>query len=305
LLAFFASGIFAQSDWDTYPVREIGTLVKQEQRLRDSSPKSDIVISADPFPSKTVITYLGSKRPAGKYARVFVKLWARSRGVPPENAEMLVDEYLFKENGVEYWLPVVKTIVDTLDNDLKPGDEVGIYYFYLGGFDPRALFNRDSDKEKIVVNKNEPFRWMFAVEKFEKKRATAFPNRSLSSLIDPSIVASKLDSEIWYDSRQPKAQAKLKFTGDVRDISGKRKSLVELWFEKNGFPKTAVSLMSREARFFDGDTEYWIGMRETTLNEIVSNVKKGDLVLLNTILAGGIKTPGGIDWFFLSGQYVH
>jgi hypothetical protein len=304
LVALFTIDICAQSDWDTYRSRAIATLVKQEQEIRSKTSETDVVISGEVFPSRTVVTYLGSKRRADKYARTFVKLWADSRHLPPENADLLVDEYLFRENGIEYWLPVIKSTAETIDKEFKTGEEISIYYFYLGGFDPVSLNRKDTEKQKPTVDDKSPFRWIFAVEKFERPRPPAFASRSLDSLIDDSKGTSDVITDIWFDPRQLKAQARLAFTGDTRDISGKRKELLELWLERNGLPRSASALMSKEARFLDGETEYWIGMRNTTLNEIVSGVKRGDSLLLNTILAGGVRTKDGIDWFFVAGQYV-
>ena len=304
LIVGSSSNLFAQSDWDTYPVREIAALVKQEQDLKNKTPKSDIVVSADPFPSKTIVTYIGSKRSASKYTRLFVKLWAESKGVP-QNADMLVDEYLFKENETEYWIPVHKLVAPALEKDLQPGDQIGVYYFYLGGFNPRNLQKKESNNDKSAPVEEDSFRWIFAIEKFEKSRPSPFLFRTLDSVIDRSMEAPGKISDIWYDSRQIKSQAKLKFTGDIREISGKRKQLLDLWFEKNGFPNGASTLMAQEARFTDDDKEYWIGMRNTTLIELTENVKKGDVVMLNTILAGGIRGGDGVDWFFLAGQFVH
>ena len=299
-----SSKLYAQSDWDTYPVREIAALVKQEQELKSKTPKSDIVVSADTFPSKTIVTYVGQKRSASKYTRLFVKLWAESKGVS-QNADMLVDEYLFKENETEYWIPVHKLVVPALEKELKPGDQIGVYYFYLGGFNPRDLQRKESNSDKSAPVEEDSFRWIFAIEKFEKALPTPFVFRSLDSVVDKSMEVSGKISDIWFDPRQIKSQAKLKFTGDVREISGKRKQLLNLWFEKNGFPDGASALMAKEARFTDGDKEYWIGMRNTTLTELTENVRKGDLVMLNTILAGGIRNDDGVEWFFLAGQFVH
>jgi hypothetical protein len=100
-----------------------------------------------------------------------------------------------------------------------------------------------------------------------------------------------------------KTKAKLVFTGDVRFISGKRKELRDLWFDTYGFPPGAAALMESEAKFRDGDKEYWILMRARTLEHIQDNVGKGGQLFLNTILAGAVRNSKDVDWVFMAGEY--
>src|SRR4051794_24158860 len=109
-LLMIASSVssFAQSDWNTYPARSIADLIQAHSG--EVAKKSDVIISADPSPSKTLATYTGKHRPVSEYEKLFINLWVQSRNVPPENAGLLVEEYLFKENGKEYWIPVHKQL---------------------------------------------------------------------------------------------------------------------------------------------------------------------------------------------------
>ena len=91
---------YAQSDWHTYPARTIANII--EMHSGEVSNKSDVIISGDPFPSKTIVTYTGKRRPVGEYTKYFINLWVQTRNVPPENANMLVEEYLFRETDKEY-----------------------------------------------------------------------------------------------------------------------------------------------------------------------------------------------------------
>jgi len=296
--------IRAQSDWDTYAPRGISALIEQEQRLVNNSPKSDLVISAQPFPAKTVVTYSGSKRPIDELTKFFIKMWAQSRNLPAENANMLAEEGLFKEKEREYWIPILRSIAPYVEKELKPGDEIEIYYFYLGGFNPKGLREKDKSFALSPSNEKDTIRWIFAVEEFKKSPPSAFTSQPLDKAIDRSMETKGKILDIWFDARQVKSKTRLTFTGDIRPVSESRKPLLEIWFEKNGFPEGASSLMRNEARFLDGDKEYWIAVRNTTLDAIIKNVTKGDSILLNTILAGGIRSADQIDWFFLAGEYM-
>lgn len=293
----------AQSDWDTYPLRSVSELVQQEEGLVKQTPRSDIIISAQPFPSKTIVTYTGVKRPVDSLSKSFIELWAESRGAPPETVDKLVEEYLFKEKGQDYWIPILKTITPFFEKELKPNDEIMIFYFYLGGFNPKSLNEKSTAKIITTTPFSDKIRWIFAVEEFQKPRSSEFVPRSLDTVIDRDIEKPGKITDIWFDPRQMKSKTKVVVTGDVREISGARKQLRDSWFEKNGFSGNVSLLMSKEARFIDGDKEYWIGIRTTILDEITEKFKKGDSIFLNSILVGGIRSEDKIDWYFLAGGY--
>ena len=92
------------------------------------------------------------------------------------------------------------------------------------------------------------------------------------------------------------------FTGDVRLVSGKRKRLRDLWFENNGAPG-AAELMQNEAKFREGEKEYWILLRNRTLEQIQEIVGKNGTLHLNTILAGALRESDKVDWLFMAGEY--
>ncbi len=168
LIGALSISAYAQSDWHTYPMRSIAEIVQAHSG--EVSKKSDLIVSADPFPSKTVVTYTGTHRPAGEYSKYFINLWVQTRNVSPENANMLVEEYLFKEKDKEYWVPVVKPLTPFFDKELKAGDEITIYYFFLGGYNEKTLREKKKDKpkEKSTEKVEDKVTWIFAVEEFQK-----------------------------------------------------------------------------------------------------------------------------------------
>ena len=295
-----ALSVSSQNDWHTYPERKLFDFISQEKKLVYSAP-ADMHISAKPFPAKTLVVYTGKKRPVGKYAKHFINIWVQSLNVPPENAELLAEEHLFKEGNRELWMPVHKVIAAALEQTVQPGEEILIYYFYLGGFNPKKLQSKDSTRDRSALPEMDELRWMLAVEEFEKPRSTAFTPQPLDKAIDRSMESPGRILDVWLDPRKVKIRATLAFTGDVRPVSDRRQRLLDLWFEDNGFPGRATALMSDEARFLDGEKEYWIAVQNSFLKELRKTKKKGELVSLNIILAGGIRTGDAIDWFFLTG----
>lgn len=158
----------AQSDWDTYQSRTIGEII--EAHTNEGSNKVDLIVSADPFPSKMVVTFTGRHRPVGEYTRDFIALWIQTRNVPASNAELLVEEYLFSEKGKEYWIPVVKAVTPFIEKELKSGDEIVVYYFFLGGYNEKRLRAKKKDKSKRTDGKKieDGVTWIFAVEEFRR-----------------------------------------------------------------------------------------------------------------------------------------
>ena len=67
------AGASAQSDWETYPARTIDEII--QAHTNDSSNKVDLIVSADPFQSKMIVTFTGQHRPISEYTRNFIALW--------------------------------------------------------------------------------------------------------------------------------------------------------------------------------------------------------------------------------------
>ncbi len=299
----FTGAVWTQDDWHTYPFRELSVLVGQEETLYQSNDrKGEIVISARPFPAKTRLVFTGSKRAIAGHTKNFIRIWFETRGVPVEKADLLVDEFLFKEKDKEHWIPVLKSVTPSMENSLKPGDEIIAYYFYLGGFNGKALNSKRSTKETSTEPTIEGIRWIFTVEKFEKPNGE-FKIQSLAGVIESSTEAALKADDIWYYPSNIKTKVKVRFTGDVREVAGKRKRLRDLWFDRMGFSEGASGLMQFEAKFIEDGKEYWIAVRNRTLEQMQENVKKDESLYLNSILAGGIKDKGKIDWFFVAGEY--
>jgi hypothetical protein len=188
LILTFAIPSFAQkNDWHTYPVRTIAEIINSHSG--EVSQKADFIISANPFPSKTKAAYTGKSRPIGKRTKDFIKLWVQTRNVPASNADMLVEEFLFREQNKEYWIPVTKTLVPFFGKELKEGDEIVIYYFFLGGYDEAKLIQKDSSlsekaKKEAASKATSKVEWVFAVEEFQKPvraQASAYINQSLAA----------------------------------------------------------------------------------------------------------------------------
>jgi hypothetical protein len=319
LLLFFITALCcvavnAQSDWNTYQVRTITSLVTQHDIPK--SQKADMVISANPFPSKTKVVFTGRHRPIDVYSKNILKLWAETKNVTAQNLERLKEEISVVENGREFWMPVDSKITPDLLSVLRPNDEVQIYYFFIGGYNEKKIFYKTAENLRTGSPGPDAFKWIFVLERFvdphpRQTISDSYPAQTLQQAIaknnDAPQSSPQNASDIWFSPIQTRSKAKLVYTGEVRPLSGHRKALLAAWLSGKGFPADSVSRMLMkllEARFLEGDNEYWIVMRDTTLNDISQNVKKGDATFVNTILLGNAKNGAALDWLFWCGDYL-
>lgn len=150
-LVAFVVPVLAQNDFDTYPIRPMAELVSQHDVPENK--KADFIISALPFPSKTAVTFTGEHRPIPKEKRDFILLWLQTRNLPKTNADPLVNEYRLVEGEVSYWVPVVKPLEPFFEKELKKGDLIVLYYFFMGGYSKTSR------------------EWVFVAEEFQKSPA--------------------------------------------------------------------------------------------------------------------------------------
>jgi hypothetical protein len=314
LILIFTIPSFAQNDWHTYPVRPIAELI--EATSGEASQKADLIVSANPFPSKTKAIYTGKSRPIGKQAKDFIKLWVETRNVPASNADMLVEEFLFREQDKEYWIPVIKTLVPFFAKELKEGDEIVIYYFFLGGYDEAKLIQKDSTssekaKKEAASKAKGKIEWIFAVEEFQQLAAktqsnsgvSAYINQPLIAAFDKDLKVSGKKTEFLIDARQVKSKSKVIYTGEIREADDKKMRFLKFWAESQGHPLGFLGLLQQEARFREGDKDYWLPIRKKIADDMAQQLKKGDEVVIHTILAGGMPETNSIEWVFIVGEF--
>lgn len=242
------------------------------------------------------------------YSKNFVNLWASTRDIPKENGDRLQEEFLLIENTRQYWVPVDTMIASRLLSAFKANDEITIYFFFLGGFNEKSIYEKTPKKDRVGEPGPDSIRWIFALETFENTPAQksvqdSFTPQTLRQTIDHNTEMPENTADVWFSPNQVRSKTNVVFTGETRATSEKSKKLLAAWLEQNQFPPDAIRLMQNEARFLEGDKEYWIIMRNTTLDEVKEKVKPGESVFLNTMLLGKVRNEKGTDWLFLCGQY--
>jgi hypothetical protein len=160
LLAVLATNQVVAQDWGKYEPRSLKQITTQLARasIKDPDviityPKGGwIILSADTFPSQVVVVYTGSVRKVSDEKKEVIAAWLRVFVKPAEYLNLFESEYLFTENGKEYWLPVQKQVASYFEKELRKSDKVTLYVAWVGA-------RKDSAKIEHV----------FLVNEFEKQ----------------------------------------------------------------------------------------------------------------------------------------
>jgi len=155
----FASTSFAQGfPWDDFKRRTLKEIVSIDAKeIQDSERENRIIFHADMLLSVIKVKYTGQSRPLAEVKKDFLKKWAKtfSRNAD-EYAEHYEKDFLFTEDGIEYWLPVQKKVSAYFPKELKEGEEVDIYIVRAGGVCSKKVCD-----------------WLFLVEEFQKPKVSS------------------------------------------------------------------------------------------------------------------------------------
>jgi molybdopterin converting factor small subunit len=132
---------------------------------------------------------------------------------------------------------------------------------------------------------------------------SSYTNQPLADAIDRSIGKSEKKFDFLIDARQVKSKSKVSHTGEVRKVGEKKLRFLEIWLESRGLSPKVIELLQKEARFREGDKDYWLPVRKKILDDMAEQVKKGDEVVIHTILAGGVRQENLIEWVFVVGEF--
>jgi hypothetical protein len=152
----FTSTCFAQGfPWDDFKRRTLKEIVSLDAReIQDSERQKRVIFHADMLLSVIRVKYTGKSRPLSDVKKDFLKKWAQTLAQnADEYAAHYEQDFLFKEDGVEYWLPVQKQVSAYFPKELKEGDEIDIYIVRAGGICSKKVCD-----------------WLFLVEEFQKPK---------------------------------------------------------------------------------------------------------------------------------------
>ena len=145
------STIAQNFDYDRYKPRTLSELIELNNPKLEEPMKKLLITSGEWFHSQVRLQYVGTSRPFSAERKELLENWKRSFKINDETAAMFEREFLFRECGKDFWLPVQKQVAAYFPKELKEGEMITLYLFFGGG-----------------VKTKEKSDFLFLVSEFEK-----------------------------------------------------------------------------------------------------------------------------------------
>jgi hypothetical protein len=105
------------------------------------------------------------------------------------------------------------------------------------------------------------------------------------------------------DRGQTKSKSKVIYTGQVRNVEELKIFLLEIWMKNRGLPPKATELFEHEMLFREGESEYWLPIRNEVFDKMAARWKEGDTVIIKTLLTGVMFRGSCTEWLFIVDEY--
>lgn len=89
-------------------------------------------IGIDPMFSAVRVQFISGSRPISASHVGLIEWWGKLQHADKKFLQQYEKEFLFKENGVEYWIPVQKQFADEIALKFKQGDPITLLVLYVG-----------------------------------------------------------------------------------------------------------------------------------------------------------------------------
>ena len=133
----FHSSAFAQNS-KKYESRTLAQIVSLNKTSADqvlSKAKSGELrdfIGLDPLSSKVRVQFESGPRQISDSHKQMIEWWVKLQRVDKKVLQQYEKEFLFTENGIEYWIPVQTQFVDEMSAKFKQGDPITLLVLYVG-----------------------------------------------------------------------------------------------------------------------------------------------------------------------------
>jgi hypothetical protein len=146
-----------QDHWDQYQHWTLQSIIDAHQGAAaeldaDSSGDKKALLTAESFPSKVTLTYLGKSRPLEGKRQILVKYWAKMMGRPDDTSDIFGTEFLFREGDRELWVAVQKPLLDPLPKEVAIGRQLTAYVMWMG-----------------AIKVDDHWEWVFAMNEFDSR----------------------------------------------------------------------------------------------------------------------------------------
>ncbi len=131
-----------QLPWEYYQRRSLAEVISQQRdvalRVFTKEFGQRVFLGGSSFPSHPNIEYLESARTTSARRLELIRLWIETYEIPDEAPEDYTTELLFREDDLELWLPVRKSVIEELESTAAPGDTLTLYVVWVGALKARA-----------------------------------------------------------------------------------------------------------------------------------------------------------------------
>jgi hypothetical protein len=123
--------------WEQYQPRDFQEIVNNSAiALTGSEPN---YISIELSRSRVQAVYTGQSRPVSEARAALISAWFDANQADKMYKKLFATEWLFLENGKEYWLPVQATASEYMTTEFENGENVTLLVVLLGA-------HREDDK---------------------------------------------------------------------------------------------------------------------------------------------------------------
>jgi hypothetical protein len=142
--------------WAKYLPRKLSEVIKANNSA-DMQQQQGVAIVVGSSPFKARVIYRGQFRPIPEDKKSLIKLWMQSNNYSEDHFQMFAEELLFREDGIEYWLPVQSVLIPHFKRELSKGESLDLFAAWIG-----VTFAEPGKREHVfLVNE---------FEKADKKR---------------------------------------------------------------------------------------------------------------------------------------
>jgi hypothetical protein len=124
----------AQSGWERYAPGKLTSIIDRHRAEIDTSKRNarSFVVSTVGFPTKATLIFAGQTRPIPADHWRLLVMWARGVGIDTTRLAFYREEWLFREDTVEHWLPLQQETAESMRTVVAKGDTVTVWAQWFG-----------------------------------------------------------------------------------------------------------------------------------------------------------------------------
>jgi hypothetical protein len=121
-----------------YPVRTLEQIISLNRDGTDqvfakaTLDEPHEFIGIDPMNSMVKLQLVEGPRTISHAHHNSIDLWGKLKRIDKKFLELYTDEFLFKENDIEYWIPIQTKDKDAIASKFHPGDTITLTVLYVG-----------------------------------------------------------------------------------------------------------------------------------------------------------------------------